>query len=118
MDDLRLQMQATTVVINGETVISTGILGFGILGSESSDHTILDLTSGSWLPFNFSSEFLFWKSCAGETEGTTLAAAEFNASATIVVITNETDLAYFAVGLLLDGTLKRLFSLRLFSAAA
>lgn len=27
MDDLRLQMQATTVVINGETVISTGILG-------------------------------------------------------------------------------------------
>ncbi|EHX87430.1 fimbrial subunit [Escherichia coli DEC14C] len=31
-------------------------------------------------------------------------------------ITNETDLAYFAVGLLLNGTLKRLFS-RLFSAA-
>ncbi|EEY6087609.1 fimbrial protein [Escherichia coli] len=31
-------------------------------------------------------------------------------------ITNETDLAYFDVGLLLDGTLKRLFS-RLFSAA-
>lgn len=27
MDDLRLQMQATTVVINGETVISTGIPG-------------------------------------------------------------------------------------------
>ncbi len=34
MDDLRLQMQATTVVINGETVISTGDSRVWYSGSE------------------------------------------------------------------------------------
>ncbi|WP_252403679.1 fimbrial protein, partial [Escherichia coli] len=85
MDDLRLQMQATTVVINGETVISTGIPGFGIRVQKSSDHTILDLTSGSWLPFNFSSGVPVLEAVPVKQSGTTLAAAEFNASATIVV---------------------------------
>ena len=85
MDDLRLQMQATTVVINGETVISTGIPGFGIRVQKSSDHSILDLTSGSWLPFNFSSGIPALEAVPVKQSGTTLAAAEFNASATIVV---------------------------------
>ncbi len=84
MDDLRLQMQATTVVINGETVIST-VFGLWYSGSESSDHTIFDLTSGSWLPFNFSSGVPVLEAVPVKQSGTTLAAAEFNASATIVV---------------------------------
>ncbi|MFK8627433.1 fimbrial protein [Escherichia coli] len=85
MDDLRLQMRATTVVINGETVISTGISGFGIRVQKSSDHSTLDLTSGSWLPFNFSSGVPTLEAVPVKQSGTTLSAAEFNASATIVV---------------------------------
>ncbi|EJE7191926.1 fimbrial protein, partial [Escherichia coli] len=52
---------------------------------KSSDHTILDLTSGSWLPFNFSSGVPVLEAVPVKQSGTTLAAAEFNASATIVV---------------------------------
>ena len=85
MDDLRLQMQAATVVINGETVISTGIPGFGIRIQKASDSSILDLTSGAWLPFNFSSGAPALEAVPVKQSGTSLTAAEFSASATIVV---------------------------------
>ncbi|EFO5055493.1 fimbrial protein, partial [Escherichia coli] len=41
--------------------------------------------SGSWLPFNFSSGVPVLEAVPVKQSGTTLAAAEFNASATIVV---------------------------------
>ena len=85
MDDLRLNMQATTTVINGETVIDTGIAGFGIRIQKASDHSILDLTPGTWLPFNFSSGAPALEAVPVVQSGVTLTAAEFSASATIVV---------------------------------
>ncbi|KUV97851.1 fimbrial protein [Escherichia coli] len=57
----------------------------GFRVQKSSDHSILDLTSGSWLPFNFSSGIPALEAVPVKQSGTTLAAAEFNASATIVV---------------------------------
>ena len=45
MDDLRLQMQATTVVINGETVIARVLPVFGIRIREKWQSTPFDLTA-------------------------------------------------------------------------
>ncbi|TMQ91843.1 fimbrial protein, partial [Escherichia coli] len=71
MDALRLQKQAATVVINGDTVIRTGIPGFGIRIQKANDSSILDLTSGSWLPFKFYSGAPALEAVPGKQSGTT-----------------------------------------------
>lgn len=40
-DDLQMQLQEATTTINGETVLSTGISGFGIRIQNAADHSLV-----------------------------------------------------------------------------
>lgn len=82
-DDLQMQLQGTTTTINGETVLSTGINGFGIRIQDASSHAPVALAGNNWLPFNVNSRG--FRSRAGETSGTQLTASEFSATMTMVV---------------------------------
>ena len=46
-DDLQMQLQGTTTTINGETVLSTGINGFGIRIQDASSHAPVALAGNN-----------------------------------------------------------------------
>lgn len=64
-DDLQMQLQATTTTINGETVLSTGINGFGIRIQNAADHSLVTVGNSSWLPHQYSARL---RSRSGEAE--------------------------------------------------
>ncbi|EIA3736804.1 fimbrial protein [Escherichia coli] len=83
-DDLRMQLQATTTTINGETVLSTGIDGFGIRIQNATDHSLVAVGNSSWLPFKTSTQPDF-EAVLVKQSGVELMASEFNATMTMVV---------------------------------
>lgn len=83
-DDLRVQLQATTTTINGETVLSTGIDGFGIRIQNATDHSLVAVGNSSWLPFKTSTQPDF-EAVPVKQSGVELMASEFNATMTMVV---------------------------------
>ncbi|EPB1948650.1 fimbrial protein [Escherichia coli] len=83
-DDLRMQLQATTTTINGETVLSTGIDGFGIRIQNATDHSLVAVGNASWLPFNINTRPEF-EAVPVKQSGVQLMASEFNATMTMVV---------------------------------
>lgn len=83
-DDLRMQLQATTTTINGETVLSTGIDGFGIRIQNATDHSLVAVGNSSWLPFKTSTQPDF-EAVPVKQSGVELMASEFNATMTMVV---------------------------------
>ena len=83
-DDLQMQLQATTTTINGETVLSTGISGFGIRIQNAVDHSLVAVGNSSWLPFNINTQPDF-EAVPVKQSGVELMASEFNATTTMVV---------------------------------
>ena len=83
-DDLQMQLQGTTTTINGETVLSTGINGFGIRIQDASSHAPVALAGNNWLPFNVNSRPGF-EAGPVKQSGTQLTASEFSATMTMVV---------------------------------
>ncbi|HBA1862881.1 fimbrial protein [Escherichia coli] len=83
-DDLRMQLQATTTTINGETVLSTGSDGFGIRIQNATDHSLVAVGNSSWLPFKTSTQPDF-EAVPVKQSGVELMASEFNATMTMVV---------------------------------
>ncbi|EFQ8034938.1 fimbrial protein [Escherichia coli] len=83
-DDLRMQLQATTTTINGETVLSTGIDGFGIRIQNATDHSLVAVGNSNWLPFKTSTQPDF-EAVPVKQSGVELMASEFNATMTMVV---------------------------------
>ncbi|EKM3534600.1 fimbrial protein [Escherichia coli] len=83
-DDLRMQLQATTTTINGETVLSTGIDGFGIRIQNATNHSLVAVGNSSWLPFKTSTQPDF-EAVPVKQSGVELMASEFNATMTMVV---------------------------------
>ena len=83
-DDLQMQLQATTTTINGETVLSTGISGFGIRIQNAADHSLVAVGNSSWLPFNINTQPDF-EAVPVKQSGVELMASEFNATMTMVV---------------------------------
>ncbi|MEO2952981.1 fimbrial protein, partial [Escherichia coli] len=83
-DDLQMQLQATTTTINGETVLSTGISGFGIRIQNAVDHSLVAVGNSSWLPFNINTQPDF-EAVPVKQSGVELMASEFNATMTMVV---------------------------------
>ncbi|EER5416955.1 fimbrial protein [Escherichia coli] len=83
-DDLRMQLQATTTTINGETVLSTGIDGFGIRIQNATDHSLVAVGNSCWLPFKTSTQPDF-EAVPVKQSGVELMASEFNATMTMVV---------------------------------
>lgn len=74
----------TTTTINGETVLSTGINGFGIRIQDASSHAPVALAGNNWLPFNVNSRPGF-EAVPVKQSGTQLTASEFSATMTMVV---------------------------------
>jgi len=83
-DDLQMQLQATTTTINGETVLSAGISGFGIRIQNAADHSLVAVGNSSWLPFNINTQPDF-EAVPVKQSGVELMASEFNATMTMVV---------------------------------
>ncbi len=84
-----MQLQATTTTINGETVLSAGISGFGIRIQNAADHSLVAVGNSSWLPFNINTQPDF-EAVPVKQSGVELMASEFNATMTMVVDSNET----------------------------
>uniref|UniRef100_UPI000A5BE295 transposase n=5 Tax=Escherichia TaxID=561 RepID=UPI000A5BE295 len=55
-DDLQMQFKGTTTTINGETVLSTGITGFGIRIENAADNSLFAIGDNTWTPFSVSSQ--------------------------------------------------------------
>lgn len=83
-NDLQMQLQGTTGTINGETVLSTGINGFGIRVQNASDHSLFVLDSGHWLPFSIGN-LPTLEAVPVKQNGAQLTASEFSATMTMVV---------------------------------
>lgn len=83
-NDLQMQLQGTTSTINGETVLSTGINGFGIRVQNAADHSLFVLDSGHWLPFNIGS-LPTLEAVPVKQNGAQITASEFSATMTMVV---------------------------------
>ncbi|RZN54290.1 hypothetical protein D9736_00655 [Escherichia sp. E10V10] len=83
-DDLQMQFKGTTTTINGETVLSTGISGFGIRIESASDNSLFPIGENNWTPFNINNQPKL-KAVPVKESGVSLAASEFNASMTMVV---------------------------------
>lgn len=84
MNDLQLQLKGTTTVINGETVISTNIAGFGIRIENAADNSLFAVGENNWTAFNINSQPQL-KAVPVKENGVQLTAAEFNATMTMVV---------------------------------
>lgn len=84
-DDLRMQVQGTTTTINGETVLSTGINGFGIRIQNVADHSLFTLGSSDWLLFNYGDGIPQLEAVPVKENGVQLTPSEFSSSATLVV---------------------------------
>ena len=83
-DDLQMQFKGTTTTINGETVLSTGITGFGIRIENVADNSLFAIGDNTWTPFSVSSQPQL-KAVPVKQDGVTLTGAQFNASMTMVV---------------------------------
>ena len=83
-DDLQMQFKGTTTTINGETVLSTGITGFGIRIENAADNSLFAIGDNTWTPFSVSSQPQL-NAVPVKQNGVTLTGAQFNASMTMVV---------------------------------
>lgn len=83
-DDLRMQLKGTTTTINGETVLSTGIDGFGIRIENAADNSLFAVGENNWTSFDYNS-LPKLNAVPVKQSGAQLMASEFNASMTMVV---------------------------------
>ncbi|MCQ8915694.1 fimbrial protein [Escherichia albertii] len=83
-DDLRMQLRGTTATINGQTVVATGIDGFGIRVQSVSDHSLFAVGYDNWTPFNFANQPKL-EAVPVKQSGVQLTASAFSATVTMVV---------------------------------
>lgn len=83
-DDLRMQFKGTTTTINGETVLSTGITGFGIRIENAADNSLFVIGDNNWTPFSIGSQPKL-KAVPVKQSGVTLTGEQFSTSMTMVV---------------------------------
>lgn len=85
-DYLKLQIQGTSMTVNGETVLKTDKPSLGIRLQTADDKTLVPIGTSSWLNFQYtSSSGPSLQAVPVKVSGTTLTAGEFNAAATMVV---------------------------------
>lgn len=86
-DGLKLQIQGTATTINGESVLKTSVNGLGLQLKATSGGTLLTPGTSSWLNFQCKTTTCgpALQATPVKASGTTLAAGEFSASATLVV---------------------------------
>ena len=83
-DDLRMQLQGPTSVINGETVLNTGIDGFGIRIQNATNDSLITVGSSAWLPFSIDNQPTL-EAVPVKQNGVSLVSSAFSATATMVV---------------------------------
>ena len=79
-----MQLKGTTTTINGETVLSTGIDGFGIRIENAADNSLFAVGENNWTSFDYNS-LPKLNAVPVKQSGAQLMASEFNASMTMVV---------------------------------
>lgn len=84
-DYLKMQIQGTSITVNGESVLKTDINGLGIRLQKRSDKTLLPIGTSSWWNFQAGRDDPLLEAVLVTPTGTTLSAGEFNAAATMVV---------------------------------
>lgn len=84
-DYLKLQLQGETTVINGEQVLKTNIEGFGLRLQNKADKTVIKPGTTDWLNFTYTQAAPELEVVPVKEASASLQAAEFNATATMVV---------------------------------
>lgn len=85
-DYLMLQIQGTSITVNGESVLKTSVAGLGIRIQKASDRTLVPVGSNNWLNFTYASTAgVPLEAELVKASGTTLVAQDFTAGATLVV---------------------------------
>lgn len=85
-DFLKLQIQGTAVVINGESVLETDVPGLGIRLQMGNDNKLIPPGLTDWLPFQYQgSSGPDIQAVLVKNSNVTLTGGEFNAVATLVV---------------------------------
>lgn len=85
-DYLKLQVQGTSMTLNGESVLKTNVSGLGIRIQQASDQTMVPIGSSSWLNFTYASTSgVALEAALVKASGTELKAQDFSAAATLVV---------------------------------
>lgn len=84
-DYLKLQIQGETTTINGEQVLKTNIAGFGLRLQMKEGKTLVQPGTTDWLNFTYTGETPELEVVPVKEKGSELQAAEFDASATMLV---------------------------------
>ena len=84
-DYLKLQLQGETTTINGELVLKTNVEGFGLRLQTKADKTLIKPGTTDWLNFTYTNAVPELEVVPVKETSTSLQAAEFNATATMVV---------------------------------
>ncbi|EBG5294610.1 fimbrial protein [Salmonella enterica subsp. enterica] len=84
-DLLRLQIQGTSVNINGEQVLDTGVAGYGIRLQLASDKSLLQPGTANWFNFNYAGNNAPVLEAVPVKTASTVATGSFSVSATLVV---------------------------------
>ncbi|EFA4797723.1 fimbrial protein [Escherichia coli] len=84
VNDLRMQLKGNTTLINGETVLSTGITGFGIRIENAADNSLFAIGENNWTPFNIGNQPQL-KAVPVKESGVQLTASAFSGTLTMVV---------------------------------
>lgn len=84
VNDLRMQLKGNTTLINGETVLSTGIPGFGIRIENAADNSLFAIGENNWTPFSIGSQPQL-RAVPVKESGVQLTASAFSGTLTMVV---------------------------------
>lgn len=85
-DYLKLQIQGTSLTVNGESVLKTSATGLGIRIRQAGNKTLVPIGSTQWQNFTYTSASgIALEAVLVKASGTTLKAQDFSASATLVV---------------------------------
>lgn len=84
-DYLKLQIQGETITINGEEVLKTNIDGFGLRLQTKADKSLIKPGTTDWTNFTYANGIPELEVVPVKEESARLQAAEFNATATMVV---------------------------------
>ena len=84
-DNLKMQIQGESTVINGEKVLKTNIEGFGLRLQTKDEKRLIEPGSTDWLEFIYANSGPELEVVPVKSASVTLNASEFDARATLIV---------------------------------
>lgn len=85
-DYLKMQIQGTSITVNGESVLKTNVTGLGIRLQQTSNNELVPIGTASWLNFTYGTTAgVALNAVPVKQSSSALKAQDFSAGATLVV---------------------------------